>query len=1163
MRYTGKKRRQYFLSLLLCTCMLGQIFIYPARANDRSADIIGSHPLLVKNIITPAGLSGQGQMVGIADSGLDDGSMTDIHPDLQGEAGTIPKVMLQTYTDRELADDPDGHGTFMAATIAGTGKASQGKYRGIAPGASLYFQGLLDKDGNLQVPDDIDKLFRPAYSAGVRIHVNGWGGGSNKYGGNSAGIDKFVYRYPDFLPVFGAGNSGPGLGTLTMEANSKNALVVGASQVPRPAFDPEARFADQAAALSSRGPTRDGRIKPDLLAPGLVLISACSSLTEGNFAGDPLYTRMGGTSMAAAVTGGALALLSEQLSVQYENDDPSAALLKALLINGARAYDQAASQQGFGILDLAGTILALQEGTFQFMDSKNELSEGAADEYKIKVTDKNMPVKVTLAWSDPPGSLEDGSALINDLDLYVQAPNGKVFMGNDFTYQGKKDHINNVEQVTIEVPETGEYTIGVQAGKIGAGNGQDYGLAYGQALKTGVVEKADSDKLILADGTTLNLDSVKLQQVVDGVMTDARTPAMPGSEVYFKADKAYVFGQSWHTGGVQALSTPEGDLLLEINTSVREGGYYLDTQAKELEGTIISNGLPVSSISQIPLGSELQANVNPVLQTLWKLETSNQKVSGIVLEVDPANGRLKLVNDSTVYEMAPWAAIAYNDKLIDCTPQDTSYSTAEQNDIARLLPGSAVTMQVSPRNGLVQALFLERPLIIGRVAQIDEAEEMVRLDTGNSYELFPDIMIYRDQTEAELEDIQDGDLIIGQLLPGSSTIIYLQAYSQADYGRVTYISPQKNSLYIMDAGNHSHTYTYDKQTEVFGMGIQLETSVLEAGDWVRVVADPTGNKARRVDIAQIKGEAVKTLVAVDSDKKNLIMTDGSQYTYHGSTRISRGGYCINAEDLSPGARVSLTTLHVPLPWTQLLAGVEIYGQPDIKAPDLELTFRALNGVLIIQGYTSADRLYLYRIDGSQERIVVDDKGQVSYLSPLLENEQNLQVIALETSNGAIKDVNMPIYAYLTESETSYLNDISGHWAEKFITELARRNIVEGYEDGSFRPDRTISRAELMVLLAHHQQLDLAEMPVTTVFTDENSIPWWALQEVLAAQQAGLINGYPDGSFGPDQAVTRQELSLIFANWQADGMVNNLFPGETLQPNRLITRAEAAAIIARF
>ena len=83
MRYTGKKRRQYFLSLLLCTCMLGQFFIYPARANDRSADIIGSHPLLVKNIITPAGLSGQGQIVGIADSGLDDGSMTDIHPDLQ------------------------------------------------------------------------------------------------------------------------------------------------------------------------------------------------------------------------------------------------------------------------------------------------------------------------------------------------------------------------------------------------------------------------------------------------------------------------------------------------------------------------------------------------------------------------------------------------------------------------------------------------------------------------------------------------------------------------------------------------------------------------------------------------------------------------------------------------------------------------------------------------------------------------------------------------------------------------------------------------------------------------------------------------------------------------------------------------------------------------
>ena len=240
----------------------------------------------------------------------------------------------------------------------------------------------------------------------------------------------------------------------------------------------------------------------------------------------------------------------------------------------------------------------------------------------------------------------------------------------------------------------------------------------------------------------------------------------------------------------------------------------------------------------------------------------------------------------------------------------------------------------------------------------------------------------------------------------------------------------------------------------------------------------------------------------------------------------------------------------------------MYGPSEVEAPYLDLEVRALNGVLIIQGYTTADRLYLYRTDGSQERILVGDKGQISSLFTQLEQESKLQVLALDTSNGAIQDANILINAYPTELAPSYLNDLSGHWAEPFITALAQQGIVKGYEDGSFQPDRTISRAELMVLIANQQKLNLEEMPDEMLFADEHSIPWWALQEVLAARQAGLVNGYPDGSFRPYQAVTRRELSLIFANWQ-NSELENLFPGETLQPDRLITRAEAAAVLARF
>ena len=123
--------------------------------------------------------------------------------------------------------------------------------------------------------------------------------------------------------------------------------MVGAGQVPRPSFSPDAQQAGEAASFSSRGPTSDGRIKPDLMAPGSAVISACSRLTESNFPADRNYTRMGGTSMAAAVTGGASAVLCEYLESE-RTKQPSAALLKTLLINGSRVPTGKKKPSGLG-----------------------------------------------------------------------------------------------------------------------------------------------------------------------------------------------------------------------------------------------------------------------------------------------------------------------------------------------------------------------------------------------------------------------------------------------------------------------------------------------------------------------------------------------------------------------------------------------------------------------------------------------------------------------------------------------------------------------------------------------------------------------------------------------------------------------------------------------
>ena len=89
--------------------------------------------------------------------------------------------------------------------------------------------------------------------------------------------------------------------------------------------------------------------KPELLAPGSAVISACSSLSDSNFTANEMYTFMGGSSMATAITGGAIALLREYLDNKLQMENPSAALIKALLVNGARAFaDGPSTSLGFG-----------------------------------------------------------------------------------------------------------------------------------------------------------------------------------------------------------------------------------------------------------------------------------------------------------------------------------------------------------------------------------------------------------------------------------------------------------------------------------------------------------------------------------------------------------------------------------------------------------------------------------------------------------------------------------------------------------------------------------------------------------------------------------------------------------------------------------------------
>ncbi|HEY3367600.1 MAG TPA: S8 family serine peptidase [Symbiobacteriaceae bacterium] len=451
------------------------VYVEPVRANallnDKAAGVMG---------VTKAwtsGLDGKGQVVAISDTGLDNGKNdSSLHPDFQGQVKQL--TALGRPGD---ASDTMGHGTHVAGSILGTGAASKGQLKGMASGAKLVFQSVLDSKGGLGgIPDDLGTLFKQAYDAGARIHSNSWGvpaaQGGTTYDAQSAQVDKFMWEHPDYTILFAAGNDGDqnndgqtDYGTVSTPGTAKNAITVGASQNNRP----DKKMATDISAMatfSSRGPTGDGRVKPDVVAPGTWIASTRSSLADakefwGAFEGNDKYGYMGGTSMATPLTAGATTVL-RQYFVDKLSITPKASLLKASLINGAAAMNTSLSwkDDGWGRVDINNTLYGRP---FKFVNEEKALGTGEAQTYSYAVK-SGQPFKVTLVWTDYPATPAADKTLVNDLDLTVKGPDGKEILGNAMLGNAV-DHTNNVENVVVSAPADGTYTVTVKGYNIPQG----------------------------------------------------------------------------------------------------------------------------------------------------------------------------------------------------------------------------------------------------------------------------------------------------------------------------------------------------------------------------------------------------------------------------------------------------------------------------------------------------------------------------------------------------------------------------------------------------------------------------------------------------------------------------------------------------------------------
>ena len=427
-------------------------------------------------------LDGSNQTVAVADSGLDDD---------HGDFGNRVVGNYDVINDGSTADKWSGHGTHVSCTVLGDG--SRGGYTGVAPEADLYFQAMEnDNTGNFQSPS-LNGLLNSAYNAGARIHTNSWGSGGNnifgRYTSESQDVDDRANYYDRYYNgaegltiLFAAGNDGPNPDTIGPPSTAKNSVTVGMHQ------NRYSGAPDTIMSGSSRGPVDDGRIKPDVLAPG-GYVRSCKAQEAGDTGGSSWestwYLEYTGTSMATPNAAGASAMIRQYLEEIALRESPQGALVKALLILGAEdvgTRDIPNNDEGWGRINIRNT-LAPADGQGIWVDDRSLLSaSGNSKSYYFDIDVANDAFKAVLTWSDEYASTSSNKQLVNNFDLEVTDPNGNVYLGNDFangrsTTGGSADNTNNVEVVLVDSAIVGQWTVKIKDTYHGGSRSQPFALA--------------------------------------------------------------------------------------------------------------------------------------------------------------------------------------------------------------------------------------------------------------------------------------------------------------------------------------------------------------------------------------------------------------------------------------------------------------------------------------------------------------------------------------------------------------------------------------------------------------------------------------------------------------------------------------------------------------
>ena len=472
--------------------------------------------------ITDLNLTGYGEVLGITDTGLDED-----HGDFDGRLRS--PIFNLFGPDNSGADSNSGHGTHVTATLLGDGSGDDNA-TGMVPESTFHFYQIeVDSSGLLARWGSLYEMYEHSFLNDAKIHTNSWGSNSlvGDYTSDSRSVDWFSNDNPELLVIFSVGDMGEA--GVTSPSTAKNVLSVGATTTAAYSSSPIGYVYDN----SSRGPTSDGRIKPEIVAPGVMICSARAeeaSLATGSACSQnvhegsstPLYMTMSGSSMATPVVAGASAMTRQYMKEELGILDPRSDLIKALLVNGADDLGEKNvpnNIEGWGQLTLSNSLFPQKDGDnlSLFYDQDRQLSPGHSFVYTFDVLDESG-LEVTLAWNDKEGSVssnQNTSRLVNDLDLVIKSPDGDVYYGNNFEdgisqTGGARDTLNNLERARISSTIVGTWTDEV-------GHSGGFAQAFSLVITANAEEIQNSDLTVVPnsifspDTSPLSGDTISLQ----------------------------------------------------------------------------------------------------------------------------------------------------------------------------------------------------------------------------------------------------------------------------------------------------------------------------------------------------------------------------------------------------------------------------------------------------------------------------------------------------------------------------------------------------------------------------------------------------------------------------------------------------------------------------